>query len=1202
MPVYDDQNEKQSHIDKLRQKRGVDPDILSNPPNKTDQDKQNELQALESNQSKINEDLGIGSEKSFASGSAQNINSKSISSAINGIRAFVSNNPKKSAGIGFGAGAAITLVVLGTIGLGPLKLMQFANLLQGIHFSDGDVISSQRIRNLVIYSKWLTTSEAAGIENTRLGTVEAFRAKKVDTKLADSGIKSNFDRSGRFTGFEIDQSKMPATVKEDLKGLNSKTDPDNSKRASVYAKHFGVDSNLVDIKGGDVTIKAPDGTRSVRKLQFQALKISPNINKATAAYSKRLLYKRANVTYNPITRVKQAAKTKFLDKVDEYKQQRQARYEGKDIDLDIPENRAEASGEDGEKTEQEIQDFNNTHQESETTARDIGTGDAKEVKVSLKPKLAAGASGAALVIGLICTAQQMSGDIADAQLDNKLKAMIDVGSETLSIESKIKTGQDLDYETLGMAAESLESTKNAGKTDEDGNLLEGESAVPGSAFDASSVLKWQGKDVTSRTLDNQNVADANPDSKSTAQQINNVFNSVSETQGVGDTLDAVCGVYNTFDSWSGKFVNFITLGASDKLSALVMGPIFDQLTGDPVNALADKYKGAAFGEMASMGFLLMQNETNSSMGMDVLADQQRAELDSYVAQEINASDNRSFIAKNIDFSNPYGLGTKAALSATSFDLKSLISTPKNIFGNLSLIGNGEGVAASAYSLSNEDTYGIPKVSIPPALLEDPEFENPYKNAIEAKKILASNSELKNYFADCRGVEISDDLNFTTKSFEEGALGSYMKKDCKSEAYMAYSLDNQFLNQRPTNNIASLIYNLFGNKAIATQPTAPLTAKQRQYATVMFAATDTTLAKSYSCLEEDDTESCKEIFPEADAGDNCADSGAGDQAPPDDYSKKTVGNNLISKRTAFMIKQAEDYSGIKLTIAQGSYCTEAPQGCAGASAGTHNGGGVVDFSVAGLSNKQINDVIKGLREAGFAAWYRGGSAWAGNLHIHAVAIGDKEIDPAAKPQIQNYLDGLDGLAGNNKDPHKDIGVILPDWAKEIVGNKGKTTGNDSCNDDIPGSKNYTDDTANPIPKGEEAAKQAIKWTENDPRCSFHPGGCYYHCLGVVSDIWTAVGKGLVTAHDGYSSDDTAYQAYNYYKSKGWVNKTKNIPVGAIMWSANPKDPGPGHAYIYVGDGKIASTDIKSNGTFSVVPADRIETKWNHEFLGWSEWHN
>ncbi|MCA9350763.1 hypothetical protein KC874_03675, partial [Candidatus Saccharibacteria bacterium] len=493
-------------------------------------------------------------------------------------------------------------------------------------------------------------------------------------------------------------------------------------------------------------------------------------------------------------------------------------------------------------------------------------------------------------------------------------------------------------------------------------------------------------------------------------------------------------------------------------------------------------------------------------------------------------------------------------------------------------------------------YGIPKISIAPALLNDPEFENPFKNAIAAKEALASNPELKKYVQDCRGIEISNDLNFTTKSFDDGAIGAYMKKDCKSESYMAYSLDNQLLNNGATkNNIASLLGNLFGQKATAASARPALTVKQRQYAQVMFAATDTALAKSYSCTEEGDTEACKEIFPEAEAGDNCADGGSNGQAPPDDYSKKAVGNNLISERTAFMIKQAEDYSGVKLTVAQGSYCTQAPQGCAGASAGTHNGGGVVDFSVSGLSNNQINKVIKGLREAGFAAWYRSGAAWVGNLHIHAVAIGDKEIDPAAKPQIQNYLDGLDGLSGSNKDPHQDIGVILPDWAKEIVGNKGKTSGNDSCNDGIPGSKDYTDDTANPIPKGEEVAAQAIKWANNDPGCNFMGGTCYRLCLGIVSELWKSVGKELVNG-------ETAYDAYKRYKANGWVNKTKNIPVGAIMWSAKPGDPGDGHAYTYVGDGKIASNDIKSDGKYSIVPADWIETKWNHEFLGWSEWHN
>ena len=1188
MPIYDEKEPNKSFIDRIRQKRGVDPDVLQKPPkDKTAQEKYDELKALENNQNTINQQLGLGGEKKFASPSGTTNGLQTKQNLFDRAKGLISRNPKKSIGIGATAGLSIGIVTIGLIGLGPLKLMQFANLLQGIHFSDGDVISSQRIRNLVTYSKWLSSPDAAGIENTRLGNVEAFRAKKIDAKLADSGIKSNFDKYGKFTGFDVDPAKMPKDI-SDIK--------DPAKKKAAYAKHFGVDADLVDFNGKNVKINAPDGTRSIRKLQYRALKISPNINKATAAYSKRILYKRANITYNPITRVKQAAKEKFLKKVEDYKQQRQARYSGDKIDLNVPENRAETNDSDPDQIKSNKQEFDASHQDAEDAIREINTGDPKEAKLSLKAKVGVAGSGAAAAIGILCTAKQMSGDIADAQLDNKLKAMIDVGAEYVSIDSKMKTGKDIDFETLGFAGDNLESTKNAGQLDKDGNLVEGASAVPGSAFDASTVLKWQGKEVGGRTLDNDNVADANPDEKANIQKLDAAFEAINSIQVVGPSLSAVCGVYNTFDSFTGFVSSKLTFGLTDKVSAFFMGPIFNLLTGDAVNALADKYKGAAFGEMVSMGFLLMQNETNSSMGQDVLADAQRAELNQYVAEEINYQDDRSFIAKNMDINNPYGLASSASISASTFKPSSLLSTPKSLFASLSNVASGKSYAQKAFSLTNDDTYGIPKISIAPALLNDPEFENPFKNAIAAKEALASNPELKKYVQDCRCIEISDDLNFTTKSFDDGAIGAYMKKDCKSESYMAYSLDNQLLNNGATkNNIASLLGNLFGQKATAASARPALTVKQRQYAQVMFAATDTALAKSYSCTEEGDTEACKEIFPEAEAGDNCADGGSNGQAPPDDYSKKAVGNNLISERTAFMIKQAEDYSGVKLTVAQGSYCTQAPQGCAGASAGTHNGGGVVDFSVSGLSNNQINKVIKGLREAGFAAWYRSGAAWVGNLHIHAVAIGDKEIDPAAKPQIQNYLDGLDGLSGSNKDPHQDIGVILPDWAKEIVGNKGKTSGNDSCNDGIPGSKDYTDDTANPIPKGEEVAAQAIKWANNDPGCNFMGGTCYRLCLGIVSELWKSVGKELVNG-------ETAYDAYKRYKANGWVNKTKNIPVGAIMWSAKPGDPGDGHAYTYVGDGKIASNDIKSDGKYSIVPADWIETKWNHEFLGWSEWHN
>lgn len=147
--------------------------------------------------------------------------------------------------------------------------------------------------------------------------------------------------------------------------------------------------------------------------------------------------------------------------------------------------------------------------------------------------------------------------------------------------------------------------------------------------------------------------------------------------------------------------------------------------------------------------------------------------------------------------------------------------------------------------------------------------------------------------------------------------------------------------------------------------------------------------------------------------------------------------------------------------------------------------------------------------------------------------------------------------------------------------------------VTGSTKYTDSPQS-IPKGQEVADQAKKWAKNDPNCGFHGGKCLNQCLGIVSDLWTSQGKSTVTGYD-------AWEAYNRYKNHGWVNKTKEIPVGAIMWSAKAGNPGNGHAYTYVGNGLIASNDIKTPGKYSIASADDIEKKWGHTFLGWSQWH-
>ena len=105
-------------------------------------------------------------------------------------------------------------------------------------------------------------------------------------------------------------------------------------------------------------------------------------------------------------------------------------------------------------------------------------------------------------------------------------------------------------------------------------------------------------------------------------------------------------------------------------------------------------------------------------------------------------------------------------------------------------------------------------------------------------------------------------------------------------------------------------------------------------------------------------------------------------------------------------------GIRLT--QGSY----NPGGVGASAGTHDGGGVVDVTVTGLTTTQRWHLVRALRTVGFAAWLRT-PAQGFSYHVHAVAIGDPDIwqrdgGHVARDQVCDYYKGLNGLASHAAD--------------------------------------------------------------------------------------------------------------------------------------------------------------------------------------------
>lgn len=167
-----------------------------------------------------------------------------------------------------------------------------------------------------------------------------------------------------------------------------------------------------------------------------------------------------------------------------------------------------------------------------------------------------------------------------------------------------------------------------------------------------------------------------------------------------------------------------------------------------------------------------------------------------------------------------------------------------------------------------------------------------------------------------------------------------------------------------------------------------------------------------------------------------------QPPPDDYQRVTVGSETVNARTLWMLKLAQTLyqgRGDPLNITQGSYVDSVA-----ASFGTHAGGGAVDISVrvksepaALLNEREMTELVTALRQAGFAAWARlpGDLDILNGVHIHAIAVGDRELSVEARRQLdgpEGYFLGLDGVPPEHGGPKIDRygGPVLCDWMSAL----------------------------------------------------------------------------------------------------------------------------------------------------------------------------
>ncbi|TYK46105.1 peptidoglycan-binding domain-containing protein [Actinomadura decatromicini] len=130
-----------------------------------------------------------------------------------------------------------------------------------------------------------------------------------------------------------------------------------------------------------------------------------------------------------------------------------------------------------------------------------------------------------------------------------------------------------------------------------------------------------------------------------------------------------------------------------------------------------------------------------------------------------------------------------------------------------------------------------------------------------------------------------------------------------------------------------------------------------------------------------------------------------------------GGFVVNTRTRSMLAEAGRLLGRTLVLDQGSY----NPGGDPTSAGTHDGGGVVDVSVKGMSSATRVSVARALRRVGFAAWVRSPRQGDWPWHIHAAAISDTDLSGQAQHQIGDYYLGQNGLADRGPDDGPKVAI-------------------------------------------------------------------------------------------------------------------------------------------------------------------------------------
>lgn len=103
----------------------------------------------------------------------------------------------------------------------------------------------------------------------------------------------------------------------------------------------------------------------------------------------------------------------------------------------------------------------------------------------------------------------------------------------------------------------------------------------------------------------------------------------------------------------------------------------------------------------------------------------------------------------------------------------------------------------------------------------------------------------------------------------------------------------------------------------------------------------------------------------------------------------------------------------------------------------------------------------------------------------------------------------------------------------------------------------------------------------------------------SKSWARLCLSFVAHAYGWNASGVPYAIDHYRTAPASMRHDgdKNPPPGALMyWETGSR---AGHVALYLGNGMVASNDIRQSGKISIVPVDEISNKWGAKYVGWQQ---